>query len=114
MGDSIFAPIQDELELVEVRLREAVKVDFAPLLDVFEALIGSGGKRFRPALAILASKFHPADPDKVITLAVVTERRNDHEGRFSVRFPRIRPHPIPWPLPSPRPWRGKGDWLVRS
>ena len=73
MGNSILAPIQNELELVEVRLREAVKVDFAPLLDVFEALIGSGGKRFRPALAILASKFHPADPDKVITLAVATE-----------------------------------------
>ena len=73
MGNSIFLPIQNELELVEVRLREAVKVDFVPLLDVFEALIGSGGKRFRPALAILASKFHPADPDKVVTLAIATE-----------------------------------------
>jgi geranylgeranyl pyrophosphate synthase len=73
LGNSIFLPIQNELELVEVRLREAVKVDFAPLLDVFEALIGSGGKRFRPALAILASKFHPADLDKVITLAIATE-----------------------------------------
>lgn len=59
--------------MVETRLRESVQVDFAPLLSVFELLIGSGGKRFRPALAILASKFHPADPDKVITLAVATE-----------------------------------------
>ncbi len=54
-------------------MREAVRIEFAPLMDVFELLIGSGGKRFRPALAILASKFHPADPDKVITLAVATE-----------------------------------------
>lgn len=71
--NSIFAPIQTELQLVEARLRESVRIEFAPLMDVFELLIGSGGKRFRPALAILASKFHPADPDKVITLAVATE-----------------------------------------
>ncbi len=71
--NSIFAPIQTELQLVEARLRESVRIEFAPLMDVFEILIGSGGKRFRPALAILASKFHPADPDKVITLAVATE-----------------------------------------
>jgi geranylgeranyl pyrophosphate synthase len=71
--NSIFAPIQTELQLVEARLRESVRIEFAPLMDVFELLIGSGGKRFRPALAILASKFHPADQDKVITLAVATE-----------------------------------------
>lgn len=58
---------------MEARLRESVQIEFAPLMDVFEILIGSGGKRFRPALAILASKFHSADPDKVITLAVATE-----------------------------------------
>jgi len=71
--NSIFAPIQTELQLVEARLRESVRIEFAPLMDVFELLIGSGGKRFRPALAILSSKFHPADSDKVITLAVATE-----------------------------------------
>ncbi len=71
--NSLFAPIQTELQLVEQRLRESVQIEFAPLMDVFELLIGSGGKRFRPALAILASKFHPVDQDKVITLAVATE-----------------------------------------
>lgn len=71
--NSLFTPIQAELQLVEQRLRESVQVEFAPLMNVFELLIGSGGKRFRPALAILASKFHPADQDKVITLAVATE-----------------------------------------
>lgn len=71
--NSLFAPIQTELQLVEQRLRESVRIEFAPLMDVFEVLIGSGGKRFRPALAILASKFHPVDQDKVITLAVATE-----------------------------------------
>lgn len=58
---------------MEERLRESVRIEFAPLMDVFELLIGSGGKRFRPALAILASKFHPVDQSKVVTLAVATE-----------------------------------------
>ncbi|CAG0947038.1 partial Heptaprenyl diphosphate synthase component 2, partial [Anaerolineae bacterium] len=71
--NSILAPIQSELQQVEVRLREAVRVDYAPLGSVFEALIESGGKRIRPALAILATKFHPANLDKAFTLAITVE-----------------------------------------
>ncbi|MCL4393267.1 MAG: polyprenyl synthetase family protein [Chloroflexi bacterium] len=71
--NSIFSPIQNELQAVEVRLRDSVRVEFEPLANVFEALIGSGGKRVRPALAILATRFHPADPDKALTLAVTLE-----------------------------------------
>lgn len=59
--------------MVEERLRESVRVDYAPLSGVFETLIGSGGKRLRPALAILSSKFHPANEDNIFTLAVATE-----------------------------------------
>lgn len=71
--NSILAPIQDELQIIETRLREAVRVDYAPLSGVFETLIGSGGKRVRPALAVLAGKFHSAEQDKIMTLAVATE-----------------------------------------
>jgi geranylgeranyl pyrophosphate synthase len=71
--NSILAPIQSELQQVEVRLRESVRVDYAPLTGVFEALIESGGKRIRPALAILATKFQRADLDKALTLAVTVE-----------------------------------------
>jgi geranylgeranyl pyrophosphate synthase len=69
----ILSPIQNELQAVEVRLREAIHVEFAPLTNVFETLIESGGKRIRPALVILGTKFHPADLDKTLTLAVATE-----------------------------------------
>jgi geranylgeranyl pyrophosphate synthase len=69
----ILAPIQDELQQVEARLREAVRIEYAPLANVFEMLIGSGGKRIRPALSILATKFHPTNPDYVFTLAISTE-----------------------------------------
>jgi geranylgeranyl pyrophosphate synthase len=71
--NSILSPIQNELQAVETRLRQAVSVEFEPLASVFESLIGSGGKRIRPALAILATRFHPADPDKAVTLAVTLE-----------------------------------------
>lgn len=50
-----------------------MRVEFTPLAEMFELLIGSGGKRIRPALAILATKFHPADLDKTVTLAVAAE-----------------------------------------
>jgi geranylgeranyl pyrophosphate synthase len=71
--NSILSPIQNELQTVEMLLRESIRVDFVPLSNVFENLIESGGKRIRPALAILASKFHPKNPDKAFTVAVAAE-----------------------------------------
>jgi geranylgeranyl pyrophosphate synthase len=69
----ILSPIQSELQAVEDRLRDVIHVDFEPLANVFESLIGSGGKRIRPALSVLSTKFHETDPDKALTLAVATE-----------------------------------------
>jgi geranylgeranyl pyrophosphate synthase len=71
--NSILAPIQSDLQKVETRLRESIRLEYAPLTSVFETLIESGGKRIRPALVILSAKFHPADQDKILTLAVATE-----------------------------------------
>jgi heptaprenyl diphosphate synthase len=69
----IFAPIQSELQEMETRLRQAVRVEYAPLTEIFEMLIDSGGKRIRPALCLLATKFHPTDPEQMYTLAIATE-----------------------------------------
>jgi geranylgeranyl pyrophosphate synthase len=71
--NQFLAPIQDELQIVEARLREAVQVEYLPLANVFEALIGSGGKRIRPALSILSTKFHPTNQNDMFTLAISTE-----------------------------------------
>ena len=70
---TLLLPIQGELEIVETQLREALKSEFAPLAAIFETLIGSGGKRLRPALAILAGKFHAGEGEKIRTLAVAAE-----------------------------------------
>jgi len=69
----IFAPIQNELQQIEARLRETVRVEYIPLANIFEMLIGSGGKRIRPGLCVLATRFHPTDPEQAITLAISTE-----------------------------------------
>lgn len=71
--NSILSPIQNELQTVEVRLRDAIRIEFEPLANIFDSLVSSGGKRIRPALAILATRFHPTDPEKAITLAVTLE-----------------------------------------
>jgi geranylgeranyl pyrophosphate synthase len=70
---TLFSPIQGDLDLVETQLRDSLKIEFAPLTAIFETLIGSGGKRLRPALTVLAGKFHPGLEDRVRTLAVATE-----------------------------------------
>jgi len=69
----ILSPIQLELQQLEIRLRDSVRVDYAPLTSVFEALIESGGKRIRPAIGILASQFGATNPDEMYTLAITVE-----------------------------------------
>ena len=60
--NALFAPIQPALRQVEQRLRSVDSAIFAPLAEAFANLIGSGGKRLRPALALLASELNMALP----------------------------------------------------
>lgn len=55
---TLFAPIRPGLRQVESKLRNVDSAIFAPLADAFANLIGSGGKRLRPALALLSSEFN--------------------------------------------------------
>jgi len=70
---SIFEPIREELGLVEKRLRQAVEVEHSFLGRILSYVLDSGGKRVRPALVILASKFHDSDAEKVLALAASVE-----------------------------------------
>lgn len=69
----MFEPIRQELEAVEDRLRQCVEVEDSLLKQILSSLLDSGGKRIRPALVILASKFHEADEGKVVPLAASIE-----------------------------------------
>lgn len=65
--------IHEELQRVEQKMRQASRVEYEHLATVLDYLLQSGGKRLRPALVLLSAKFHPADPEKVISLAASVE-----------------------------------------
>ncbi len=54
-------------------MREALITDEEPLTAILRGLFISGGKRLRPALTILASKFRQSDLSKVVALAAAVE-----------------------------------------
>ncbi len=69
-------PIKDDLQRVEVKLRETPLIEEAEFDLVSEAighLLGSGGKRVRPALALLTGRLYPADGDRIVALAAAVE-----------------------------------------
>ena len=66
---SLFNPIVSELEVVEERLRQTADAEQAPLAEVVRYLLDTGGKRIRPAVVILASKFHEHDVSEAVPLA---------------------------------------------
>ncbi len=69
----ILGVVHEELQHVEQRMREVSKTEYERLAAVVDYLLDSGGKRLRPAMAILASKFYPADHARVISLAAALE-----------------------------------------
>ena len=65
--------IREDLERVERKMHEVSSIEYEQLRATLDYLLGSGGKRLRPALVLLASKFYPADADKVTSLAAAVE-----------------------------------------
>ncbi len=74
---SIFAPVEADLRKVEERLHETAYSEFGPLSEVLKTTIGSGGKRIRPALVLLAGHFHSVDREHLLRLATAVELLHD-------------------------------------
>lgn len=79
---ALLQPVRSDLARVEQKMQSADDSLFAPLAAAFVDLIGSGGKRLRPALALLAASFgEPTDDpeynalrhERVIALAAAVE-----------------------------------------
>ena len=66
--------VRDDLGRVEDKMRSIGAGAYAPLAEAFLALLGSGGKRLRPALALAAYCFF-AEPasDKAVAVAAAIE-----------------------------------------
>ena len=74
----VLQPVQDGLARVEAKMKSVETSLFAPLAGAFVDLIGSGGKRLRPTLALMAaqarSTLTPSPTyDRVIALAASVE-----------------------------------------
>jgi len=87
---AIFNLIQDDLERVEQKMREKPRLTaylgsptlayestmYEPhptLSAVIDHLIDSGGKRVRPALALLVSRIYPSEQEQILALAASVE-----------------------------------------
>lgn len=68
-----FNLIADDLHQVDLKMQADDKV-FQPLAGAINVLLNSGGKRLRPALALLVGKLYPAtDSARVVSLAAAVE-----------------------------------------
>jgi geranylgeranyl pyrophosphate synthase len=70
---AIFEPILTEIPLVEERLKAIAEVDFLQLAQLLGHVLQRKGKRIRPALTLLAGKFHYYDLGLLIPMAAAIE-----------------------------------------
>ncbi len=71
--DLIYEPIQAQIVRVEERLRALAPEGHPALLDLLKHVTASSGKRMRPAITLLASRFHPNDGELPIIMAAAVE-----------------------------------------
>src|SRR5690606_33405193 len=69
----VFSTIADDLRQVETAIEAALSTQETMLEEVSTHLLRSGGKRIRPALVILASRFPGVELKQVIDVAVAVE-----------------------------------------
>jgi geranylgeranyl pyrophosphate synthase len=69
----LLEPLTADLERVERKMREPVHPEYPQLTAVLQQLLTSGGKRLRPALALLTGRLYAADLEKLVSLAASVE-----------------------------------------
>jgi geranylgeranyl pyrophosphate synthase len=69
----VLASLQEDLTLVEARVRRSAQVEFPALGGILQAIIGGGGKRLRPILLLLSAKSFDYDIAPLIPAAAGVE-----------------------------------------
>lgn len=69
----LLEPLAADLERVEQKMREPIHAEYLQFTAVLNHLLDSGGKRLRPALALLAGRLYQADIEKLVSLAASVE-----------------------------------------
>ena len=71
--DLIYEPIQAQLAQVDSQLRTLATQSHPLLTELLAHLTISSGKRLRPAITLLASRFHSNEEDMPVTMAAAVE-----------------------------------------
>lgn len=72
-GAGLYGPVQDDIRLVEETLHSLQEVEFPALARMLAHVLGVGGKRIRPALALLGGRFGRYDLERLVPLAASIE-----------------------------------------
>jgi len=70
---SIYEPIEQDLTVVEENLKKFITANLPWMEEPLEHVLDSGGKRIRPALTLLAGKFHNYNLEQLIPIATAIE-----------------------------------------
>lgn len=70
---TFLTPVRERIRLVESRMRDISNGHHPDLKAALDHLLSSGGKRIRPAVALLTGEMLGADEEKLITLAAAIE-----------------------------------------
>jgi geranylgeranyl pyrophosphate synthase len=73
LSTKFFELVEDQLERVEARMHKHVEAHHPDLQTVLEHLVSSGGKRVRPAVALLTGRMLGAEVERLVTLAASIE-----------------------------------------
>ena len=71
--EELLEPVAADLQEFERRLGDSIAEDLGPMAGAMDLIVKAGGKRLRPALVILSSRFGDADPDHVFNVAMGIE-----------------------------------------
>ncbi|MEQ9010883.1 polyprenyl synthetase family protein [Algiphilus sp.] len=67
------APVADDMRAVDTLIRDRLHSDVVLINQISAHIIGSGGKRLRPILALMAARAHGDTTDKPVLLAAIIE-----------------------------------------
>jgi geranylgeranyl pyrophosphate synthase len=70
---TFLSPVQEEIKLVEARMRSQADESHADLRAALEHLLAAGGKRVRPTLSLLVGNMLDAPLERLITLGAAVE-----------------------------------------
>ncbi len=70
---TFLSPVQEEIKLVEERMRSQADESHPDLRAALEHLLAAGGKRIRPTLSLLVGNMLEAPIEKLITLGAAVE-----------------------------------------